>query len=176
MHDGFNHRRKYTEVWYHVHLEEVAQIIESIGGDEDMIIAAAAHDLLEDITPLKPDTYNKEWLVKTFGERVAQMVDDLTDKYTKEKFPKWNRAKRKEMETQRWAMMPKDSQTIKLADLINNSESIVKYDSNFAKTYLREKYNLLKVLTKGDKSLHDKAKGLLEENCLKLGIDLEPIF
>jgi hypothetical protein len=45
------------------------------------------------------------------------------------------------------------AQTIKLADLIDNTKTIVARDPKFAKVYLREKIALLHVLTKGDPTL-----------------------
>lgn len=55
-------------------------------------------------------------------------------------------------------------QSIKLADLISNSQSIVKYDQNFAKVYLEEKEKLLEVLVKGDVSLYSLAIKILRES------------
>ena len=49
------------------------------------------------------------------------------------------------------------AQTIKLADLISNSRSIMAHDPNFARTYLEEKRMLLEVMTKGDPGLHAEA-------------------
>ena len=47
------------------------------------------------------------------------------------------------------------TQTIKLADLIDNSASILGFDPDFAKVYMVEKRRLFEVLTKGDRSLRD---------------------
>jgi hypothetical protein len=44
-----------------------------------------------------------------------------------------------------------------LADLIDNTKSIVEFDPNFAIVYLKEKQLLLEVLTKGDATLHKQA-------------------
>jgi hypothetical protein len=52
------------------------------------------------------------------------------------------------------AEAPAEAQTIKLADLISNSKSIMEHDPAFAKTYLEEKRLLLDVMTKGDPGLH----------------------
>ena len=55
------------------------------------------------------------------------------------------------------------AQTIKLADLIDNSASITKYDPKFAKVYMKEKKDLLEVLDKGDKNLYKKAEKIIGE-------------
>jgi hypothetical protein len=46
---------------------------------------------------------------------------------------------------------------VKLADLISNTRSIVAHDAKFAETYLSEKRELLKVMTKGDPTLLARA-------------------
>lgn len=56
-----------------------------------------------------------------------------------------------------------NSKSIKLADLIDNTKSIVEFDKNFAKVYIREKEELLFVLEGGDQRLMDMAvKSLFE--------------
>ena len=52
---------------------------------------------------------------------------------------------------------------IKLADLIGNSLSIIEYDKSFAKVYMREKSELLTVLTDGDKQLFDEAQKIVND-------------
>ena len=63
------------------------------------------------------------------------------------------------------------AQTIKLADLINNTSSIVKHDTKFAKVYLREKALLLDVLTRGDITLWRQAKDLLDQSITQLELE-----
>jgi hypothetical protein len=52
------------------------------------------------------------------------------------------------------------AKTIKLADLIDNSRSIVERDPDFAKVYLAEKRELLAVLTDGDETLLNQARAI----------------
>jgi hypothetical protein len=49
-------------------------------------------------------------------------------------------------------------QTIKCADLISNTSSIVKHDPKFAVTYLEEKRLLLDAMTKADPRLWQLAR------------------
>ena len=86
-----------------------------------------------------------------FGPEVAVLVSWLTDVSKPED---GNRAHRKAMDRAHTAEAPAEAQTIKLADLISNSKSIMQYDPAFAKTYLEEKRLMLEVMTKGDRSLH----------------------
>ena len=101
--------------------------------DEEVIAAAYLHDTLEDT-----DTTLDE-LVENFGERVAQFVHDLTDKYTKEEYPNLNRAERKHLEALRLKGVRPESKLIKYFDIMDNSSSIFHHDTRFAKKYLKEK-------------------------------------
>jgi hypothetical protein len=69
-----------------------------------------------------------------------------------------NRAERKVREKDRLAKISADAQTIKVADLIDNTKSIVERDPGFAKVYLKEKAAVLAVMTKADPRLLAKAK------------------
>jgi hypothetical protein len=89
-----------------------------------------------------------------FGADIAALVGWLTDVSKPED---GNRAHRKAMDREHSARAPAEAQTIKLADLISNSRSIVKHDPAFARTYLEEKRMLLAVMTKGDPGLYAEA-------------------
>ena len=84
-------------------------------------------------------------------------VMDLSDMET------GNRAARKAASRARLAAAPSWVQTIKCADLISNTSSIVRHDPEFAKVYLEEKRLLLDVLTKADPQLRDLARSLAEQ-------------
>jgi (p)ppGpp synthase/HD superfamily hydrolase len=159
-HDSIGQVRKYTKEPYWVHTDEVARIVTQAGGTEDMIIAAHLHDVIEDVYPLDA-YYNIEIITSEFGKLAAKYVLELTDEYVKEKYPTLSRRERKELERQRIAQDSPESKTIKLADLISNTRSIVDHDPNFARTYLTEKWALLPYLKEGHAQLwqiaHDKA-------------------
>jgi len=89
-----------------------------------------------------------------FGADIATLVGWLTDVSKPED---GNRAHRKAMDRENTAAAPAEAQTIKLADLISNSRSIMQHDPAFARTYLEEKRLLLAVMTKGDPELHAMA-------------------
>lgn len=72
-HDSIGHRRKYTQLPYHVHLVNVADIVSSVTDDPEMIAAAWLHDVVED-TPVSLQDVHSE-----FGEGVAELVESLTD-------------------------------------------------------------------------------------------------
>ena len=146
--------RKYTEVPYIVHPLRVMQIVRSVSDNEDMLIAAVLHDVVED-TQVKIATIDKQ-----YGKSVADLVWWLTDVSVPED---GNRKTRKAIDREHTANAPAEAQTIKLADLIDNTASITKHDPDFAHVYMREKELLLEVLTLGDRKLHTQASGLVQQ-------------
>ena len=141
--------RKYTFEPYIVHPAEVAMIVAEAGGTEAMVAAAWLHDTVED-TDVTIDVVRAE-----FGDEVAELVEWLTDVSRPEH---GNRAVRKAMDREHSAAAPAEAQTVKLADLIANTRSIMKHDVAFAKTYLEEKRLMLEVMTKGDAVLMAEAR------------------
>ena len=148
-HAAVGQLRKYTFEPYIVHPREVAQIVESAGGTPEMIAAAWLHDTVED-TGVTIETIREE-----FGSEVAELVGWLTDVSRPEQ---GNRAVRKAIDRAHTAAAPGAAQTVKLADLISNTRSIVAYDPKFAVTYLAEKRALLEVMTKADPTLMARAR------------------
>lgn len=145
-HDSIKQRRKYTGEPYWVHTDEVAAIVQALPeATEDMVCAAYLHDVLEDVTPLRPG-FSEEQICEIFGNNVLRLVKELTDKFTKKAYPYLNRSERKAFERARVSLTSKEAKTIKLADLISNTKSIVAHDPDFAKVYLQEKSELLTVL------------------------------
>lgn len=146
--------RKYSEVPYIVHPLRVMSLVRSVTDDEDMLVAAVFHDVIED-TRIEKDT-----IQCYYGDRVADLVDWLSDVSKPED---GNRATRKAIDLEHTANAPPEAQTIKLADLIDNTRSITCADPDFARVYMKEKERLLEVLHKGDKALYAEAKNLLVE-------------
>jgi len=148
-HAAVQQKRKYTGQPYIVHPAEVASIVAGVpGSTPDMVAAAWLHDVVEDTGCTITDIHI------AFGADIAALVGWLTDVSKPED---GNRAKRKAIDREHTAQAPAEAQTIKLADLISNSKSIMEHDPEFAKTYLEEKRMLLEVMTKGDRGLHAEA-------------------
>ncbi len=148
-HAAVGQTRKYTGEPYVVHPIEVSEIVASVGGTDAMVAAALLHDVLED-TGVTFDVLEAE-----FGSEVAELVLWLTDVSKPED---GNRSTRKALDRQHSAAAPAEAQTIKVADLISNTRSIVAHDPDFARVYLKEKRMLLEVLTKADSTLLNQAK------------------
>jgi guanosine-3',5'-bis(diphosphate) 3'-pyrophosphohydrolase len=137
-------RRKYTGNPYTDHLAEVAGIVASVATPEQadlMVSVAWLHDCIED------QGITLESLRDEFGEWVSSGVWFLSDT------EKGNRAERKALSRARLGSAPYWVQTIKCADLISNTSSIVMHDPAFARVYLEEKRLLLDVLTGADPRL-----------------------
>ena len=144
--------RKYTGEPYVNHPVEVMQLVNTVTDDPEILAAAVLHDVVEDT----PATIMNIRI--GFSPRVAELVDDLTDV---SKPQDGNRATRKELDRQHTAKASPDAKTIKLADLISNSRSIMKDDPNFAKVYMKEKAALLEVLTEGNAELFRQASDIV---------------
>jgi (p)ppGpp synthase/HD superfamily hydrolase len=145
-------KRKYTNEPYIVHPVAVANIVRSVPHTDEMIAAAYLHDVVEDCGVAPSFIYD------TFGNEVYTLVAWLTDVSRPED---GNRFTRKKLDREHSALAPPEAQTIKLADLIDNTASITKYDPNFAVAYITEKWLLLEVMDKGDPVLYKRAWDLV---------------
>ncbi|HUG56776.1 MAG TPA: guanosine polyphosphate pyrophosphohydrolase, partial [Candidimonas sp.] len=112
-----------------------------------MIATAWLHDCVEDCGVTLDE------IEHLFGFDVALGVSGLSDVET------GNRAERKQKSRDRLAGCSGWIQTIKCADLISNTSSIVYHDPRFAVVYLEEKRLLLDVLTKADPRMLAIARG-----------------
>lgn len=163
-HDSINQKRKTGED-YIIHPLSVADIVSSITEDEEIISAAYLHDVIEDVYP-KNSKYSLEYIKNEFGDRVALLVKQLTNEFTKEKYPILNRKQRKVFENARIVSISPDAKTIKLADIIDNCSSLQGLD-DFGQVYLREKKEQLNFLKEGNKTLFDQAFNILNHQDLK---------
>lgn len=143
-HNAVGQRRKYTNEPYFLHSVAVARIVSKVPHTDEMLAAALLHDTVEDTNVTLID------IERNFGNKVASLVECLTDV---SKLEDGNRKIRKAIDREHTARASAQAKTIKLADLIENTHSIVAHDSDFAKVYLAEKALLLEVLRDGDATL-----------------------
>lgn len=141
--------RKYTgEPYFDTHCKSVANLVSKecdkvgIRGEDkrNMIVAALLHDVVEDTK------VTIEEVIKRFNLEIGEMVYDLTDHFTPENYPHFNREQRKKLECDRLAACKFRVRLIKKCDIIDNSSDIEKIDSGFKHIFLREKERLLKAL------------------------------
>jgi len=157
-----NQKRKYTGEPYVTHTFRVSDMVKEYGGDEAMVYAAVLHDVLEDTPTTESELLEKIMSIvePNIAMDVIRLVKELTDVFTTENYPKINRKGRKEMEAIRMGRISPRAQTIKYADLLDNSEDIMRNDPKFGKLYIKEKEVILKHMNKGNKNLYEK--------CLKI--------
>lgn len=142
--------RKYTREPYIVHPKAVADILYTYTDASPHVLAAGLlHDVLED-TEVQESQLRRE-----FGETIADLVLEVTDV---SKPSDGNRAARKALDREHLMQASPEGKRIKLADLIDNTKTIVEYDPKFAKVYLAEKDALLPVLREGNAFLWYWAK------------------
>lgn len=164
-HQRIGHRRKYTRQPYEVHLKAVAQTVSTVTDDAEMIAAAWLHDTVEDTSATHYD------IEQAFGKQIRQLVYELTDISMPSD---GNRAMRKALDRQHLAQASARAQTIKLADIIDNSRDICTHDPEFSRIYLHEAGLLLKVLEHGDARLLERARKELARCADKLGMEQVP--
>ncbi len=156
-------RRKYTGNPYTDHLAEVAGIVVTVCPrmfNWDTLVAIAwLHDTMEDCGV----TYKQ--LELEFGPTIAYAVLQLSD------LEEGNRAERKAAARTRLAAAWPWVQTIKVADFMSNTASIVQHDPKFAVTYLDEMSAMLRALPHADPSLVRMARVQLAAGRSALGIE-----
>lgn len=147
-------KRKYSGLPYITHPLAVMEIVATVEHDQNMLIAAILHDTVEDT-----DTRIED-IALEFGDDVSGLVDGLTDISNP---LDGNRSVRKELDRIHLSDATPRVKTIKLADLIHNSESISKCDPDFAKVYMAEKKLLLGALVGGDETLMKIATKIVDD-------------
>ncbi len=160
-HQRINHRRKYNNEPYHVHLSAVAKLVASVTDDEEMVAAAWLHDTVEDTQATLEDVEAE------FGVQVSELVEELTDV---SKPGDGNRVRRKQIDRMHLAQASKRAKTVKLADLIDNCKDITRHDPRFAQVYLTEMNSLLDVLQGGNEQLYRRAEKIHASSVEKLGL------
>lgn len=145
--------RAYTNEPYIVHPFAVAGLVTAVTNRTHMIVAAFLHDVVED-TPISLET-----IQIMFGDEVSYLVENLTDVSEK---GDGNRAERRAIDLEHTAKASPDAKTIKLADIIDNVKTITAFDPKFAKVYMAEKRELMKVLKEGDNTLYNLANKMIE--------------
>ncbi len=110
--------RKGTNIPYIAHLLGVTALVLENGGDEDEAVAALLHDAVEDQGGLK----TLQEIRRRFGDRVADIVDGLTDTYIHPK-PPWRDRKNDYITHLRSASQ--EVRRVSLADKLHNARAIL---------------------------------------------------
>ena len=124
-----------------------------------MLAAAWLHDTVEDTGTTLID------IQEHFGPDVATLVAMVTNP---EQLLGTNRMNRKRAHFLHTANASREAQTIKLADIIDNTREILRYDPHFARVYLIEKRIQLAGLQRGNESLKAQAENIIEQGISQL--------
>ncbi len=157
--------RKYAEEPYIKHPIRVMQQCRLYIKDMPVAAAALLHDVLEDteVTKAELSTFLYEKLPAAEAQHSILLVDQLTDVYTKKDYPHLNRRQRKEKEHHRLASIHPDAQTIKYADIIDNSRDKAIPENDFAQKLLNEYKHLLRKIPNGHPVLYQLANNAVNE-------------
>lgn len=160
-------KRKYTLAPYWTHLMSVAELVSEYPDIEMGVEIALCHDLAED-TKCKFYQLNEFLLNNGYGSEterhvILRDVTHLTDVFTSEAYPALNRAARKSEEAQRLISISPNAQSVKYADIIDNTSSIVKHDPGFAKVYLKEIEGKIPKMDKGNPELYARCLDVFDK-------------
>lgn len=156
-------RRKFADEPYINHPVRVMEICREYTNDICVLSAALLHDVLEDTETTKEEIRN---FLRTVMDdesinRTIKLVEELTDIYTKKRYPQLNRRQRKSKEAERLSKTSAQAQTIKYADIIDNSQDIVNAEPDFTRLFLYECRTFVNVMNAGNPDLRRRAGQLI---------------
>lgn len=146
---------------YITHPSRVAEKVGQHPNNTPIWVAAAwLHDTIEDTQlPLAQ-------IAIQCGEEVSLLVLELTNQYTKDAYPSWNRRRRKEAECQRLSKISVPAKIIKMYDRLDNLMEIRGLDPSRIKMYAGESLLLANAVGNADLGLKEilitNAKELLK--------------
>jgi guanosine-3',5'-bis(diphosphate) 3'-pyrophosphohydrolase len=161
-------KRKYTDELYIEHPVRVMETVRQYNKSLPVLSAALLHDVLEDTAVSSRDLqkFLCDILTQDEANETHKLVVELTDVYVKKDYPMLNRRTRKQRESERLALTSGNAHTIKYADIMDNVVDVLKNDSDFSLTYIRECKHLLPMINKGDAELYARAAKTVDE-CLR---------
>jgi (p)ppGpp synthase/HD superfamily hydrolase len=111
-------KRKGKDISYITHPLTIGIILSKLGVEDDVIAAGILHDTIEDSPEHKK--VSSQMLAERFGDRVAKIVDDLTEK---NKDLSWEDRKQKAFED--LDKMSEESLLVKSADIVSNISELL---------------------------------------------------
>ena len=136
-----NVERKGKGFPYIVHPMEAMSIVATMTNDQELLAAAALHDVLEDTDTTVDD------LQREFGERVALLVEAESDiRIEGSRTDSWHQ--RKQAAIDRLALASRDAKTVALGDKLSNMRAI-------ARDYARQGDALWNLFNVKDRKEHE---------------------
>ncbi|HMR18826.1 MAG TPA: HD domain-containing protein [Sphingobacterium sp.] len=162
--------RKYTPEKYIVHPVRVMETCREYDNRLEILAAALLHDVVEDTSTTNEEIVDflQTLIPHTLSQKIGKIVEELTDIYIKADYPHLNRKERRLKEANRLQKVSADAQTIKYADIIDNSLDIMIHDPAFGRKYLKELKAILNLATKGNAELYRFANQIVDKGIVKL--------
>lgn len=162
-HAAAGNTRKFVGGPYIAHPAEVVSILRRFTDDPATLAAAWLHDLKDDAGITHAE------LVSRFGFEVAQLVEwvSFDDEYAH-----LARRDRVARAIAKIGSAPSKAHSLKAADILSNSKNIVERDPRFARTYLPEKADTLRVLSLAHPDLLSEAWASVRNAGLSLNPEL----
>ncbi len=132
--------RKHTGEPYHNHVFRVANMTKHFSSIPEVLAAAYLHDVIEDCN------VQTEQIEYEFNMVVAALVEELTNVYTKDRYPELSRKERKVQEAIRIGKISSLAKVIKLCDRLDNVLDMKKTCPDDFSYYIKESRDLLEVL------------------------------
>ena len=142
------------------------EMVRGFHNDLPVLCAALLHDVLEDtpVTEAEMRQVLRQVLDNEQVEKILRLVVELTDVFIKKNYPTLNRRARKEKEALRLSAVSAEAQSIKYADIIDNTNDHLTEDADFARVYLREAKKMLHQMKYGNAALREKAVALVDKS------------
>lgn len=116
-HSGVERRGKAFP--YIVHPMEAMAIVATITNDQELLAAAALHDVVEDTE------YTVEDIRKEFGDRVAKIVDSESDLVVEGKNESESWVERKQYAIDRLKKLDRDGKIVAIGDKLSNARAML---------------------------------------------------
>lgn len=113
-----NVERRGKDFPYIVHPLEVVAIVSTMTSDQELLAAAALHDTVEDTDVTLED------IRREFGDRVAKVVENESDKYDEKLTVEQSWKERKQAAIDRLRNAPIESKMVALGDKLSNIRAI----------------------------------------------------
>ena len=103
---------------YIVHPMEAVEIVATMTSDQELLAAAALHDVVEDTPATVED------IRAAFGDRIARLVEEESDKCVEGRSEEASWHERKKAAIDRLAKAPRDAKMVALGDKLSNMRAI----------------------------------------------------
>ena len=127
---------------YIVHPMEAVEIVATITSDQELLAAAALHDTVEDTDVTLEDIRHE------FGDRVASIVEDESDKNIEGVSETDTWMERKQAAIDRLRQAPLDAKIVAMGDKLSNMRAIYR-------DYMTKGDSLWQIFHVSDKSVHE---------------------